>query len=67
VTTAQGIAAFQTADGNTTAFDFVDMVTLTEEDGELKVLNCKTFIDAEKLRAVIASAAKAPAQGSTVT
>jgi hypothetical protein len=67
VTTAQATSAFQTADRNTTAFDFVDMITLVEEDGELKVLNCKTFIDAEKLRAVTPSAAKAPAQGSTVT
>jgi hypothetical protein len=52
---------------NTIPYDFLLILTLAEEDGELKVLNCKTFIDPEKRKALIASAANSLAQGSTVT
>ena len=60
----QGSAAFQAAGGSSMPYDFVNIITLVEEDGELKLLSCKNFADAGQRDAVLTWAAKAQAQGS---
>ena len=50
------------------SYDVVVILTLVEEDGELKILNCKSFADAEKRNAVFAWAAdQARAQGEVAS
>jgi hypothetical protein len=56
-----------TAGGGRFSVDIVFMLTLVEEDGELKVLNCKAFADAEKRSALFTWADKAQAQGSATS
>jgi hypothetical protein len=60
----QGELIFHTPDGAKFSYDVVVILTLVEEDGELKILNCKSFADAEKRNAVFAWVNKARAQGS---
>jgi len=62
-----GTAVYKTSDGGTLPYDFVVIVTLVEEDGGLKILNCKSFADIEQRGAVFTWAAKAQAQRSTVS
>ena len=41
------VVAF-TADGTTLDYDSVSILTFVEEDGELKILECKDFSDPQK-------------------
>ena len=50
--------------GDTFNYDTVLIITLIEEDGELKVLHCKDFSDPQKREAYLAGVAKAVAQKS---
>jgi len=58
----QATAALTTVSGVTLPYETVAIITLVEEDGELKVLHCKDFADPQKRSAFIAGAAKAAAQ-----
>jgi len=51
-----------TVSGTTLPYEAVLIVTLVEEDGELKILHCKDFSDPKKRDAFIAGAAKVTAQ-----
>jgi len=43
-------------------YNVLTILTLVEEDGELKVLHCKDFTDTQKRGAFIAGAIKAAAE-----
>ena len=53
---------FHTASGATLPYDTVAIISLVEEDGELKVLSIKNFPDPQKRNAWAAGAAKAAAE-----
>jgi hypothetical protein len=53
--------------GDTFNYDTVLIITLIEEDGELKVLHCKDFSDPQKREAYLAGVAKAAAQRSSAS
>lgn len=48
--------------GETFNYDTVVIITLVEEDGELKVLHCKDFSDPQKRDAYLAGVTKAAVQ-----
>lgn len=48
--------------GVTLSFEIFAIITLTEEDGELKIFHCKGFADPQERGAFIAGAIKAAAQ-----
>ena len=58
----QGSVLFHTASGATFPYDTVVIVSLAEEDGELKVSSIKDFPDPQKRSAYIAAATKAAAE-----
>ena len=53
--------------GDTLTWDTVFIVTLIEEDRELKVLHCKDFPDPQKRDAFVAGVAKAMAQSAATS
>lgn len=57
----QASAVCTTIHGTTVTYHSVVIFTLVEEDGELKILNCKDFADAQKRDAFVAGTAKAVA------
>jgi len=57
-----GSVLFHTASGTTLPYDTVVVISLGEEDGELKVLSIKDFPDPQKRNAFAAGAAKAAAE-----
>ena len=61
LTTTQATLVFHTPGEDRFSYDVVTIHTFVEEDGELKVLNCKTFADPGKRSACFAWAAKAEA------
>jgi hypothetical protein len=67
VTATQATLVFHTPGEDMFSYEVVTIHTLVEEDGELKVLNCKTFADPEKRSALFAWAAKDQAQGSAAS
>ena len=67
MTTTQGTLVFHTPGVDKFSYDVTVILTFVEEDGELKILNCKSFADAEQRGVAFAWAAKAQAQGSTVS
>ena len=54
-----------TVSGDKFSYDILFILTFVEEDGELKILNYKSFADAEKRRALFVWADKA--QGSATS
>jgi hypothetical protein len=58
----QGTRVISAAFGGTFAYDTITILTLVEEDGELKVLQCKDFSDPEKRMAFYAGMANAAAE-----
>jgi hypothetical protein len=59
----QATFLFTTAEGTTVDRSGFYIFTLAEEDGELKFVRAKEFLDPEKRRAFFAVAAKAAATG----
>lgn len=55
----QATATLTTVSGVTLSLETFGIITLVEEDGELKILHCKDFADPRKRNAVIAGAIKA--------
>ena len=55
-------AVFSTVFGATLNYDTVVIYTFVEEDGELKILNCKDFSDPRQRSALIAGTLKAMAE-----
>jgi len=62
----QGESIATTISGITLPYEAVLIVTLAEEDGELKILHCKDFADPQKRSAFIGEAIKAAAQRMAV-
>ena len=54
----QGTAVFTLVDGTICEYDTVCIVSLVEEDGEVKILECKDFSDPYKRGAFYAGVAK---------
>lgn len=50
-----------TVSGATLSYEAIGVLTLVEEDGELKILHCKDFSDPQKRNAFITGAIKAAA------
>ena len=63
----QASTVFHTAAGDEFSFDGVFILTFVEEDGGLKILNCKSFTDTEKRSALFAWADKTQVQGSPIS
>ena len=63
---AQTTAVCTTIDGTKIVYDGVGILTLVEEDGELKVLEWKDFPDPEKRNNLHSWVAKALARGTAV-
>ena len=61
----QASVAYQTI-GAQLDYDTLCIFTLTEQDGELRVINVKDFCDPEKRANVYSWAAKAMAEGAPV-
>ena len=59
--------SFNTASGATIQYDTVFIISLVEEDGELKILNVKDFPDPQRHSAFIAAATKAAAESGSVS
>ena len=67
MTTTQGTLVFHTPGVDRFSYDVAVILTIVEEDGELKILNCKSLADAEQRGAAFAWATKAQSQGLTVS
>ena len=67
MTTTQSTLVFHTPGVDKFSYDIAIILTLVEEDGELKILNCKSLADAQQRRAVFTWAAKAQAQGPAIS
>ena len=55
---------FSLIDGTAYDYDTVAILSLIEEDGEMKILGCKDFSDPHKRSAFYAGIFKAMAQGT---
>ena len=53
---------YSTVPGATFTYDTVAIVTLVQEDGELKILHCKDFGDPQKRSAFLVGIANAAAE-----
>ena len=51
-----------TVSGATLSYEAVGILTLVEEDGELKIIHCKDFADPQKRSAFVTGAIKAAAE-----
>lgn len=60
--TTQATRVLSTVFGGTFVYDALTILTLAEEDGELKVFHSKDFADPEKRLAVLTGAANAAAE-----
>ena len=49
---------FSPLSGAAVSYEAVAILTLAEEDGELKVLHCKSFADPQKRNALVAAVAE---------
>jgi len=59
MTTTQTTRVLYAAFGGMFTYDALTILTLVEEDGELKVLHCKDFADTQKRSVFFAGAIKA--------
>lgn len=66
MTTTQLTFRYTAVDGAKLDYDTVIIVTFVEEDGVLKVLECKDFSDPQKRGAIHAEFAKVSAKGGPV-
>jgi hypothetical protein len=64
MTTAQGTARCTLIDGTTQDYDSVLILSLVEEDGDIKILELKDFTDPQKRSAFYAGIAKVVAKGA---
>jgi hypothetical protein len=61
--TTQEKSLFYLVDGTTCEYDTLLILSLVEEDGEIKLLEIKDFCDPEKRSTFYSGAAKAAAKG----
>ena len=62
MTATQATLTFYTVFGATLSCDSLFICTFVEEDGELKFLHCKHFVDPQQRSALVAGTAKAAAE-----